>query len=66
MTKTRDRIYWRQNPGTGDHPWKGVEEVQFYPWTIEKNYEWAKKYGFTIIDCKLDSGNRIYAEWIKN
>jgi hypothetical protein len=65
VTKKGDRIYWRQNPGIGDHPWKGVEELQFYPWTIEKNYEWAKKYGFTVMDCKLDSGNRIYAEWFK-
>ena len=26
VTKKGDRIYWRQNPGTGDHPWKGVEK----------------------------------------
>ena len=65
VTKKGDRIYWRQNQGTGDHPWKGVKDVQFYPWTIKKNYEWADKYGFYIKECKLDSGNRIYAEWFK-
>jgi hypothetical protein len=65
VTQKGDRIYWQQNPGTGDHPWKGVEQVRFYPWTIEKNYEWAKKYGFYVKTCHLDTGNRIYAEWFK-
>ena len=63
LTKKGDRIYWRQNPGTGDHPWKGVEDVRFYPWTMDKNREWCEKYGFYLKDCKMDTGNRIYAEW---
>ena len=63
--KKGDRIYWRQNPGTGDHPWQGVEDIRFYPWTIEKNYEWASKYGFYVKTCHMDTGNRIYAEWFK-
>ena len=65
VCKKGDRIYWRQNPGTGDHPWKGVENVRFYPWSIEKNYEWADKYGFWVRECREDTGNRIYAEWFK-
>ena len=65
VCKKGDRIYWRQNPGTGDHPWKGVEQVRFYPWSIEKNYEWADKYGFWVRECREDTGNRIYAEWFK-
>tara|TARA_B100001564_G_C20318613_1_gene524623 strand:+ start:65 stop:619 length:555 start_codon:yes stop_codon:yes gene_type:complete len=65
ICKKGDRIYWRQNPGTGDHPWKGVEQVRFYPWSIGKNYEWADKYGFWVRECKEDTGNRIYAEWFK-
>ena len=65
VTEKGDRIYWRQNPGIGDHPWKGVENVRFYPWTIEKNYEWADKYGFWVRECREDTGNRIYAEWFK-
>jgi len=65
-TKTGDRVYWRQNPGTGDHPWKGVEEVQFYPWTFNKNKEWANKYNFTINELLQDTGNRIYTEWTRN
>ena len=65
VTEKGDRIYWRQNPGIGDPPWKGVENVRFYPWTIEKNYEWADKYGFWVRECREDTGNRIYAEWFK-
>jgi len=65
VTKPGDRIYWRQNPGTGDHPWKGVENVSFFPWSFEKNEQWCKKYNFELKDIKQDSGNRIYAEWIK-
>ena len=65
-TKTGDRIYWRQNPGIGDHPWKGVKEVQFYPWTFNKNKEWADKYDFTINELLQDTGNRIYTEWTRN
>ena len=65
VTKKGDRIYWRQNPGIGDHPWKGVKEVRFYPWSIEKNQEWASKYGFYLKACHEDTGNRIYAEWFK-
>ena len=66
LVKPGGRIYWRQNPGIGDHPWKGVEEIEFFPWSIELNYEWAKKYGCEVNECKWDSGNRIYSEWIKN
>ncbi len=65
ICKKGDRIYWRQNPGTGDHQWKGVEQVRFYPWTIEKNYDWADKYGFWVRECREDTGKRIYAEWFK-
>lgn len=65
MTKAGDRLFWRQNPGTGDHPWKGVEDVRFYPWSFEKNREWCEKYSFDLKDIKQDTGNRIYAEWIR-
>ena len=65
-TKTGDRVYWRQNPGTGDHPWKGVEEVQFYPWSFAKNKDWANKYNFKINELLQDTGNRIYTEWTRN
>ena len=66
LLKKNGRIYWRQNPGVGDHPWKGVEVVKFFPWTIDLNYEWAQKYGCEVVECKWDSSNRIYAEWKKS
>lgn len=65
ITTSGDRVYWRQNPGTGDHPWKGVESVRFYPWSVDKNVEWCDKYSFTLKEILEDSGNRLYAEWIK-
>ena len=58
-------IYWRQNPGLGDHPWKGVEEIQFFPWSIDINYRWANEFGCQVQQCIMDTGDRIYAEWIK-
>ena len=63
--KTDGRIYWRQNPGVGDHPWKGVEEINFFPWSIELNYQYAKEFNCEVIECKWDKSNRIYAEWAK-
>ena len=65
-TKIGDRIYWRQNPGIGDHPWKDTEQINFYPWTFNKNKEWANKYDFTINELLQDTGNRIYTEWTRN
>lgn len=58
-------IYWRQNPGLGDHPWKGVEAIQFFPWSIDINYEWANEFGCQVQQCIMDTGDRIYAEWTK-
>ena len=66
LLKPKGRIYWRQNPGIGDHPWKGVEKIQFFPWTINLNYELAQKYGCEVVECKWDLSNRIYAEWKKS
>ena len=67
LTFLRDggRIYWRQNPGVGDHPWKGVEDIEFFPWTINLNYEFAKEFGCEVVECKWDNSNRIYSEWRK-
>ena len=58
-------IYWRQNPGLGDHPWKGVEEVVFFPWTVELNYDWANLLNCSVVECCWDN-TRIYAEWVRN
>ena len=65
LMKPGGRMYWRQNPGLGDHPWKGMEEIVFFPWSIALNYEWADKHGCRVIECKWDLSDRIYAEWQK-
>ena len=65
LTKKGGTIYWRQNPGVGDHPGIGVEEIRFFPWTFELNEDFAKKYNCKVNVIEWDSGNRIYAEWIK-
>ena len=65
-TKTGNRIYWRQNPGLSDHPWKDTEQINFYPWSFKKNIEWCKKYSFNPVVLLKDSGSRIYAEWTRN
>ena len=66
LVKPGGILYWRQNPGLGDHPWKGVEEIKFFPWTFELNYEWAEKYGCDVLECKWDAkSDRIYSEWKK-
>ena len=64
LTKVGGRLYWRQNPGLNDHRWKNQENITFFPWTIDLNYNWAKKYGCSVIECKWDN-TRIYSEWIK-
>ena len=67
LVKPGGRIYWRQNPGLGDHPWKGVEEIKFFPWSMQLNYEWADKYKCVVVECKWDANSdRIYAEWKKS
>ncbi len=65
ITKQGDKIYWRQNPGLGDHPWSSVKEVKFFPWSYEYNEYFTKKYSFKIINFKKDSGSRLYVEWIR-
>lgn len=65
LIKPKGIIIWRQNPGLGDHPWKGVEEIKFYPWTIQKNWELAEKFNCTITEIAWDSGDRIFAVWQK-
>ena len=64
--KPGGRIYWRQNPGIGDHPWKGVEEIQFFPWSFKYNLIFAETLGCEVVDLRWDTGHRIYSEWIKD
>lgn len=65
LLKQKGRIYWRQNPGIGDHPWKGVENITFFPWSKEYNYILANKYNCTVKKI-LNDNTRIYAEWLKD
>ena len=65
LCKKDGTIIWRQNPGVGDHPWKGVEEIKFFPWTFEDNFSWAEQFNCTVEQCEWDTGNRIYSVWKK-
>jgi len=58
-------IYWRQNPGLSDHPWKEVEEIKFYPWTFRDNLDMAQLLGCEVERLQWDTGNRIFAVWKK-
>jgi hypothetical protein len=64
FVKDNGRIYWRQNPGVRDHPWKGVSEIEFFPWTFDLNYYFADKHDCKVLECKWDI-NRIYSVWSK-
>lgn len=56
------RIYWRCNPGLADHQNKQVQEIDFFPWTIETHHIWSMEFGFKLQNVQQDY-NRIYAEW---
>lgn len=60
------RIYWRCNPGRKDHSNAECEQIDFYPWTFKQHYLLAHDFGYQLKECKWDSNNRIFAEWIKN
>ena len=64
-TKHGGTIYWRQNPGQRDRKFKGIENIDFFPWSFEKNLEFAKYF-----DCKVKTldwdGDRIFAVWERN
>lgn len=63
--KTGGYIYWRQNPGLSDHPWKEVDDIKFYPWTFRDNLDMAELLGCTVERLQWDTGNRIFAVWKK-
>lgn len=63
LLKPKARIYWRCNPGLADHNNDQCKDIEFYPWTITKQAEFAEQFGFRLVVAKWDTGNRIYAEW---
>lgn len=63
--KPRARIYWRCNPGLKDHGNTECENIDFYPWTIEKHIELADAFCFKLSKVCWDRAERIYAEWAR-
>jgi hypothetical protein len=63
MLSAQGRIYWRCNPGSQDHGNVECESIIFYPWSIPEHVRLADKFGFDLVDCCWDTGNRIYAHW---
>lgn len=59
------RIYWRCNPGLFDHKNEECKKINFYPWRIEDHFELSKYFGFECKEIKIDTNNRIYAEWCR-
>ena len=60
------RIYWRCNPGRKDHNNKLCEQIDFYPWSFELLEDYARLFGFKVIDAKLDRNSkneRLYCVW---
>ena len=60
------RIYWRCNPGRQDHGNKECKEIDFFPWSEILLDQYAQEFGFTLVDLKQDTNNRIYAEWTRS
>ena len=60
------RIFWRCNPGRKDHNNKLCEEIDFYPWTFELLEDYARQFGFKVVDARMDRNSRnerLYCEW---
>jgi hypothetical protein len=65
LTKSNGVIYWRCNPGLHDHEWKGMELINFFPWSFELHEKWSRQLGCELVKCTWDTDDRIYAEWRK-
>jgi hypothetical protein len=64
--KEQSRIYWRLNPGRKDHEDPLCNQVDFFPWTLDKLREFAVKHGYTQTDGEEETDGkviRLYAEW---
>ena len=59
------RVYWRTNTGVRDHKNELVNQVPYYPWTIDEHYRLARDYGFEVQFIAEDLYGRLYAEWIR-
>jgi len=59
------RIYWRCNPGLQDHDNAECKNIEFFPWTEQRLYEYSGRFGFRLADLQQDTNNRLYAEWTR-
>lgn len=59
------RVYWRTNTGVRDHKSELVNQVPYYPWTMDEHYRLARGYGFEVQFVAEDLYGRLYAEWIR-
>jgi serine phosphatase RsbU (regulator of sigma subunit) len=51
LRKRDSRIYWRCVQGT---------------WTPDLLHKLAQQFNYTIVDMELDTGDKIYCEWVSN
>lgn len=65
MLKKNGRIFWRCNPGLHDHDSEEFKKLDVFPWTKDLHYTLALNFGYTVMDIRDDTQNRIYAEWVK-
>ena len=66
LLKPQARIYWRCNPGLHDHGNKQCLDIDFFPWSPKRLYEYAREFGFVVTDIREDFNNRIYCEWTRS
>ena len=66
LLKPRARIYWRCNPGLKDHGNKQCQEIDFFPWSPKLLKEYAREFGFRVVEIREDFNNRIYCEWARS
>lgn len=66
LLKPRARIYWRCNPGLKDHGNKQCLEIDFFPWSPQLLNEYAREFGFRVVEVREDFNNRIYCEWSRS
>ena len=62
----KSRIFWRCNPGLHDHGNMQCKDIDFFPWSTSYLEQFAKEFGFQIVDLREDLNNRIYCEWARS
>ena len=61
-------IYWRLNPGNQDHGNDKVNEVDFFPWSLDCQLLLAAEFGYQVEEFRrepLNKRTRYYAKWVK-